>query len=405
MSTARQLLSPALLVAALGYFVDVYDLILFLVVKNPSLADIKVPQADFISAGTYLLNCQMVGMLVGGIAWGVLGDKIGRTKVLFGSIIIYSLANIANAFVFDMTSYATLRFIAGFGLAGELGAGVTLVSELLPKYLRGYGTTIIAAVGVFGAVVAGLTGEILPWRASYIVGGILGLLLLTIRISVKDSQAFTQTLHANVARGEMSLLIRSPRRLLRYVAYIVLGLPIWFIVGILLSNANTIASLNGVSGIPKPGWCIACCYLGLFVGDILAGLLSQYLQSRKRPLGLFIVLSLILPAIFLTRTGITVNEFYALIMLMGISGGYWILLITSATERFGTNLRATVTTTIPNFIRGAVVPMSTLFIALTEPYGVITAAQIVGVIVCGLAAVSLAVIKESFHDDLNFVEE
>jgi MFS family permease len=405
MSKARQLLSPALLVAALGYFVDVYDLILFLVVKNPSLADIKVPQADFISAGTYLLNCQMVGMLVGGIAWGVLGDKIGRTKVLFGSIIIYSLANIANAFVFDMTSYATLRFIAGFGLAGELGAGVTLVSELLPKYLRGYGTTIIAAVGVFGAVVAGLTGEILPWRASYIVGGILGLLLLTIRISVKDSLVFTQTLHANVARGEMSLLIRSPRRLLRYVAYIVLGLPIWFIVGILLSNANTIASLNGVSGIPKPGWCIACCYLGLFVGDILAGLLSQYLQSRKRPLGLFIVLSLILPSIFLTRTGISVNEFYALIMLMGISGGYWILLITSATERFGTNLRATVTTTIPNFIRGAVVPMSTLFIALTQPYGVITAAQIVGVIVCGLAAVSLAVIKESFHDDLNFVEE
>lgn len=405
MAKAPHLFSPALLVAALGYFVDVYDLILFLVVKNPSLRDINVPDSDFISAGTYLLNCQMIGMLLGGIAWGVLGDKIGRTKVLFGSIIIYSLANVANAFVFDIPSYAILRFIAGFGLAGELGAGVTLVAELLPKRLRGYGTTIIAAVGVFGAVVAGLTGEVLPWRASYIVGGILGLLLLTIRISVKDSDVFTQTLHSTAARGEISLLIRSPQRLLRYVAYIVLGLPIWFIVGILLSNASSIASLNGVSGVPKPGWCIACCYVGLFVGDILAGLLSQYLQSRKGPLGLFIVLSLILPSIFLARTSISVREFYGLIMLMGISGGYWILLITSATERFGTNLRATVTTTIPNFIRGAVVPMSTLFIALTEPLGVITAAQVVGIIVCGLAGISLLAIKESFHDDLNFVEE
>jgi MFS family permease len=404
MSTARQLLSPALLVAALGYFVDVYDLILFLVVKNPSLTDIQVPQSDFIAAGTYLLNCQMVGMLLGGITWGILGDKVGRTKVLFGSIIIYSVANIANAFVSGMTSYAALRFVAGFGLAGELGAGVTLVAELLPKHLRGYGTTIIAAVGVFGAVVAGFTGEVLPWRLSYIVGGALGLLLLTVRISVKDSEIFTQTTHTSVGRGEFSLIVRSPRRLARYLAYIVLGLPIWFIVGILLSNANTIAALNGVIGTPKPGWCIAFCYLGLFVGDIVAGLLSQYLQSRKRPLALFLALSLILPYIVLTRTNISVAEFYGLILLLGIAGGYWILLITSATERFGTNLRATVTTTIPNFIRGAVVPMSTIFIALKEPFGVIHGAMFVGFGVCLLATTSLFAIRESFHDDLDFVE-
>ncbi len=391
--------------AALGYFVDVYDLILFLVVKNPSLTDIQVPETDFISAGTYLLNCQMVGMLLGGLAWGILGDKVGRTKVLFGSIIIYSLANIANAFVYGMTSYAALRFVAGFGLAGELGAGVTLVAELLPKHLRGYGTTIIAAVGVFGAVVAGFTGEILPWRISYLVGGALGLLLLTIRISVKDSEIFTQTAHTSVGRGEFSLIVRSPRRLARYIAYIVLGLPIWFIVGILLSNAGTIASINGVIGIPKPGWCIAFCYLGLFVGDILAGLLSQYLQSRRRPLALFMVLSLILPYIFLTRTGVTVTEFYSLVLLLGIAGGYWILLITSATERFGTNLRATVTTTIPNFIRGAVVPMSALFIALKDSYDVIHAAMLVGLTVSILASISLLAIRESFHDDLDFIEQ
>ena len=336
--------------------------------------------------------------------WGILGDKVGRTKVLFGSILIYSLANIANAAVYDTTSYAVFRFIAGFGLAGELGAGVTLVAELLPKHLRGFGTTIIAAVGVFGAVVAGFTGEILPWRTSYIVGGLLGLTLLTIRISVKDSHLFTDTVSSHAQRGDLSLILRSPRRLARYLAYIVLGLAIWFIVGILLANAGTIASRNGVIGVPKPGWCIAFCYLGLFVGDILAGVASQVLQSRKRPLGVFIGLSCIFSYVFLTRTGITVNEFYGLILMMGISGGYWILLLTSATERFGTNLRATVTTTIPNFIRGAVVPMSTLFIALTDRYGTITAATLVGILACTLAGLSLLAIKESFHDDLDFIE-
>ncbi len=405
MSPRKHLLSPALLVAALGYFVDVYDLILFLVVKNPSLAALGVPRDEFVAIGHRLLDYQMVGMLLGGLAWGVLGDRVGRTRVLFGSIIIYSLANIANAFVTGLPAYAAFRFIAGFGLAGELGAGVTLVAELLPKHLRGYGTTVIACVGVLGAVFAGLTGEILPWRVSYILGGVLGLALLTVRISVQDPKIYEATKSSHAKRGSLVMLVSSPRRLGRYLSYIILGLPIWYSIGILLSNATEIAAAINVQGIPKQGLCIAWCYSGLCVGDATAGILSQITQSRKRSLAAFLFLSLVSPTLLLLSTGISLFTFYAYYSLVGFSVGYWILLLTSATERFGTNLRATVTTSIPNFIRAAIVPISSLFLMLKGTYGLTGAALLVGIATCALASTSLFLIKESFHADLDFVEE
>ncbi len=405
MGTRKHLLSPALLVAALGYFVDVYDLILFLVVKNPSLAALGIPRAEFVPIGHRLLDYQMIGMLLGGLAWGVLGDKVGRTKVLFGSIIIYSIANIANAFVVDLSTYAALRFIAGFGLAGELGAGVTLVAELLPKHLRGYGTTVIACIGVLGAVFAGLTGEILPWQASYILGGILGLALLTIRISVRDSELFEAAKSSHASKGSLWMLVRSPRRLGRYLSYIILGLPIWYSIGILLSNATEIAAAINVQGAPKQGLCIAWCYTGLCIGDATAGILSQITQSRKRSLATFLLLSLVSPILLLQSSGITLVTFYAYYALIGFSVGYWILLLTSATERFGTNLRATVTTSIPNFIRAAIIPISSVFLMLKETYGLTNAALLVGVATCALASTSLCVMKESFHADLDFIEK
>lgn len=405
MTEQHRILSAALVVAALGYFVDVYDLILFLVVKNPSLAAIGVDKDSFIEVGHYLLNWQMAGMLLGGIVWGVLGDRIGRTKVLFGSIIIYSLANIANAFVQGLPSYAALRFVAGFGLAGELGAGITLVAELLPKHLRGYGTTIIASVGVLGAVLAGVTGEILDWRTSYILGGVLGLLLLTVRISVKDSALFKTTRETHTECGSVLLILRSPRRLGRFLIYIVLGLPTWYAIGILLSNATDIAAAIGVSGTPKQGWCIAFCYTGLFLGDMCAGLCSQFLKSRKRPLALFLLMSLIAPLLLLSSKNISITALYSFYVFLGFAAGYWILLLTSATERFGTNIRATATTSIPNFIRAAIIPISWVFLGLKGEYGTIQAAILTGIGTSVLATISLFLIKESFHDDLDFTED
>jgi MFS family permease len=343
-------------------------------------------------------------MLVGGLLWGLLGDTIGRTKVLFGSIVMYSVANICNAFVGTLDGYALLRFIAGVGLAGELGAGVTLVAELMPARLRGYGTTIIACVGAFGAVVAGLVGDLLSWRHSYLIGGALGLVLLLLRVSVAESELFKAVHAQGSSMREVLRLMGSPRRLLRFFQAIVLGVPIWFIVGILLANARDLAQALGVGEVPKAGLCIAICYLGLFVGDVVGGILSQYLKSRKRPIALYLTLSAVGPLWFLTREHLSLMGFYANLFMIGCAAGYWVLVVTLAAEQFGTNVRATVTTSIPNFIRGTIVPVSAVFLALRPSWGIADAALIVGLGVCILATAALVTLEETFSRDLDFVE-
>ena len=404
MSAKQHLLSAAVIVAALGYFVDVYDLVLFLVVKNQSLMDLGVQPEQMLESGVFLLNCQNGGMLVGGVLWGLLGDKIGRTKVLFGSIIMYSLANIANGFVTSLDLYAILRFIAGVGLAGELGAGVTLVAELMPPRLRGYGTTIIAGVGVFGAITAGLVGDLLPWRYSYLIGGALGLLLLFLRVSVAESELFKAVHDKGISMREVLRLLVAPRRLLKFFECIILGIPIWYIIGILLAHSKDLAKALGVAEVPKAGLCIAVCYLGLLVGDIAGGLLSQYLKSRKRPIAIFLSLCGVLPLWFLTREGLSLSQFYLNLFFIGIAGGYWVLVVTLAAEQFGTNVRATVTTSIPNFIRGAIVPVSAVFLALRPQLGIVDSALLVGLGVCALSTVCLFRLEETFSRDLDFVE-
>ena len=405
MSAKQNLLSAAVVVAALGYFVDVYDLVLFLVVKDPSLIDLGISPDNILESGAFLLNCQNGGMLVGGLLWGLLGDKIGRTKVLFGSIVMYSLANICNAFVGSLDMYALLRFIAGVGLAGELGAGVTLVAELMPPKLRGYGTTIIAGVGAFGAIAAGLIGDVVPWRYSYLIGGALGLLLLFLRVSVAESELFKAVHERGSSMRDILRIMLAPRRLVRFFQCILLGVPIWYIIGILLANSKDISKALGVLDAPKIGLCIAICYSGLLVGDIAGGLLSQYLKSRKRPIAIFISLSNVLPLWLLTRTDLSLLGFYSNLFLIGFAGGYWVLVVTLAAEQFGTNVRATVTTSIPNFIRGAVVPVSVVFLSLRPAYGIIDSAIIVGLSVCGIATVCLFTISETFSRDLDFVEK
>ena len=405
MSAKRHLLSAAVIVAALGYFVDVYDLVLFLVVKNHSLIDLGVPAEEMLESGVFLLNCQNGGMLVGGVLWGLLGDKIGRTKVLFGSIVMYSLANIANALVGSLELYAVLRFIAGVGLAGELGAGVTLVAELMPLRLRGYGTTIIAGVGVFGAITAGLLGDLLSWRHNYLIGGALGLLLLFLRVSVAESELFKVVQEKGSSLREVVSLLLAPRRLVKFVECIILGVPIWYIIGILLANSRDLAVALGVPESPKAGLCIAVCYFGLLVGDIAGGLLSQYLKSRKRPVALFLILCAVLPCWFLTRQELSLEGFYANLFMVGVAGGYWVLVVTLSAEQFGTNVRATVTTSVPNFIRGAVVPVSAVFLYLRPAVGIVDSAMMVGLAVCALATVCLLRLDETFSRNLDFVEE
>ena len=405
-SQVKSAFNFTVLVAALGYFVDMYDLVLYGIVRIPSLNSLGVTGEGLVTQGVFLLNMQMVGMLLGGIIWGILGDKKGRLSVLFGSIALYSVANIANAFVTTVPAYAFARFFAGVGLAGELGAAITLVSEVMKKESRGYGTTLVASLGIMGSVTAALVGGFFPWKWAYIIGGLLGLILLILRARVLESGMFS-TLKANksVRKGDFFSLFTSRSKFLKYLQCILIGLPMWFVVGILIMFSPEFAVKLGVKGNVSAAMSIMFCYSGLVVGDLISGFSSQYFHSRKRIVLIFLILAGILSSVYLASFSLPLNLFYALIFIMGITIGYWAVFVTIASEQFGTNLRATVTTTVPNFVRGGVVLLTLSFKTLKGSYGVITAAAMVGIVTFLLGFVALWFMEETYSKDLNFLEE
>ncbi|MGN7720016.1 MFS transporter [Chitinophaga sp. 22620] len=396
----------AVIVASLGYFVDIYDLLLFSIVRVPSLESIGLRGQDVTDKGILLLNVQMTGMLLGGILWGVLGDRKGRLSVLFGSIFLYSAANIANGFVDSVWSYAMWRFIAGLGLAGELGAGITLVAELMPKEKRGYATTIVAAVGISGAVAAYFVAQYFSWRVSFFIGGGLGLLLLLLRIGVVESGMFGAAKRSE-NRGNFLALFTNRNRFLKYLRCILIGVPLWFVVGVLITLSPEFGKVLHIQGEVNAGAAVAWCYGGLVVGDIFSGALSQLLKSRIRVVYVYLFCCIAAVSIYFLATGISLQLFYWICGLLGFSVGYWVVFMTIATEQFGTNIRATVTTTVPNFVRGAVVPLTFLFqsIQLLFNGSIVYAGIGVGVICLALAFWSLAGMQETFHKDLDYLEE
>ncbi|OGS13526.1 MAG: MFS transporter [Elusimicrobia bacterium RIFOXYA2_FULL_58_8] len=392
------------LVAALGYFVDMFDLLLFPIVRQPSLTALGVAAQDQIRVGAYLLNWQMAGMLLGGILWGILGDKKGRLSTLFGSIALYSVANIANAYVQSIPAYALWRFLAGLGLAGELGAAVTLVSEILPRELRGYGTALVAGVGVFGTVTAALVGKYIPWRHAYLLGGLLGIALLFLRAGIRESLLYSNLSHAGIKRGDFFSLFTNKERLLRYLRCILIGLPMWFVVGILVIFIPEFAPILEVSGKLDPAIAVACCYSGITVGSLLSGFLSQMWGTRTKVIGLFMGMAFIGMAVLLLGRGFTPLAMYAVMTWLGLASGYWAVFVTVAAEQFGTNLRSTVATTVPNFVRGSVVLITNSFLLLKTSMGMLPGAWIVGLACFALAVTSLAGLKDTHGRDLDFVE-
>ena len=403
------LFSAIVIVASLGYFVDIYDLVLFSIVRVKSLNGIGIAEATQVTnQGLYLLNMQMGGMLLGGILWGVLGDKRGRLSVLFGSILLYSLANIANGFVQNIDQYGWLRLIAGVGLAGELGAGITLVSESLPKEKRGYGTMIVASVGVSGAMVAYWVGETFGWRNSYFIGGGLGLALLALRAGVFESGMFEQTKETGVARGNFASLFTNRARLGKYLRCLLVGVPFWFLIGILITLAPEFGKEFHLQGPVTGGLSIFWCYFGLTLGDFTSGGLSQLFRSRTRTLQVFIVACTGAVAYYLFGLhGASTTTFYVACFLVGYAGGFWALFVTVAAEEFGTNIRSTVATTAPNFARGALVPITLAFKALKSPpaLGLVGAAAVIGAVLLGLAFWSASTLPETFGKDLDYAEE
>lgn len=401
----QKLLSIPVIVAALGYFVDIYDLLLFSIVRITSLKSLGVPDDQLLSQGIYLINSQMAGLLAGGIIWGIMGDKRGRLSVLFGSILLYSLANIANGFVTTVDQYAVLRFIAGIGLAGELGAGVTLVSESLPNRLRGYGTTIVATVGLFGAVAANFVARQFDWQTSYFIGGGLGLILLVTRVSVMESGIFLKVKEQTLDRGNFLKIFTNRNRFSRFVSCILIGLPIWFVIGILITFSHELAPVIGITNPIVVGDAVMFSYLGLAAGDLSSGLLSQWFRSRKKIVLLFILLTMAFVLLYLFTPIKTLSFFYLNCFFLGFGVGYWALFVTIAAEQFGTNLRSTVATAAPNLIRGTVVPLTIAFEFLRLKIGIIPSALVVGTTTILISLIALRVLDETFGKDLNFLEE
>lgn len=406
----KVILNANVIVAALGYFVDIYDLLLFGIVRVSSLKAIGVAESDLLEKGVLLINSQMLGMLLGGVLWGILGDKKGRLSVLFGSILLYSIANILNALVSSVELYALLRFVAGVGLAGELGAAITLVAETLPKDKRGYGTTLIASIGILGAVAAALVGDIFDWKVSYIIGGVMGLALLALRVTMMESGLFHATLaKSHVVKGDFFMLFKSKARFYRYLRCILIGIPIWYVVGILITFSPELAKQLQVTEPISAGKAIMYCYIGLALGDLLSGLLSQYLKSRTKSVWYFSSFTLLMSISYFFSYQINSFMFYTICFGLGFGSGYWAVFVTTAAEQFGTNLRATVTTSVPNFVRGSVVLLTSAFqffksLFADHAQGLLHSAMIVGLFTFVLAFLSLYKMQESFDQNLDFLE-
>jgi MFS transporter, putative metabolite:H+ symporter len=404
----RSVLVPAVIVGALGYFVDIYDLILFSIVRVASLKELGVTGDALTTKGLFLINTQMYGMLLGGILWGVLGDRRGRVVLLFGSILMYSAANLANAFVHSVEAYAVWRFIAGVGLAGELGGSITLVSEVLSKESRGYGTMVVATVGVFGAVVAALIGERFDWRTCYIIGGVLGFALLFLRFGVLESGMFRKVQTApseGLARGSFFSLFTNARRFRKYLCCILIGLPTWYVVGVLVTFSPEFSRALGVQGDIKAGSAVMLCYLGITLGDFLSGAGSQWVRSRRKVVGAFLLAALAVIVVYFRAMGISAQGFYSIIFFLGVTMGYWAVFVTIGAEQFGTNLRATVATTVPNFARGAL-PLITLSFsaARATSLGLLGGGLLVGVVCIAVALLALWGLEETYGKDLDYVE-
>lgn len=401
----------AVIVAALGYFVDIYDLLLFTIVREPSLQDLGVNLADgkaVLAASTNIINWQMIGLLIGGILWGIMGDKKGRLSVLFGSIILYSIANFITGFVQTTDQYAYARFAAGIGLAGELGAGITLVSELLPKNKRGIGTSLVAGIGLFGAVFAYFTFKFTDdWRLCYKIGGGLGIALLFLRISVAESGMFKQIRQQNVSRGNLLMFFTNSNRFKKYILAILIGLPTWYVIGILVNYSNRFATAFYGENKIESGRAIMYAYAAIAIGDILIGLVSQYFKSRKKALYLFYFFTILSGILFFSGIVKTDTTMYIACAALGFSTGFWAIFVTMGAEQFGTNLRATAATTIPNMVRGALPLINMMFLDLFQKgwgWDIVRSGIITGIIVMAITLVAAYFTEETFHKDLNYVE-
>ena len=403
-TASHSVFNITVLVAALGYFVDIYDLLLFQIVRVPSLRSLGLDAEGVKKAGEYIISIQMIGLLIGGIIWGIMGDKKGRLSVLFGSIILYSLANIVNGYVHTVNQYALIRFVAGVGLAGELGAGITLVSELVSKEKRGIATSLVAGIGLTGAVVAYFISKTFDWRICYFIGGGLGFCLLLLRISVFESGMYKQVKEMKVSRGNFGMFFNDAGRFRKYMLSILIGLPTWYVIGILIVFSNEFGKRFGIADEIIPGKATMYAYVAISVADVLIGFVSQWLKSRKKALFIFYCLTIISIALYFSPLNNSSAAMYIICAALGFGTGFWAIFVTMAAEQFGTNLRATSATTVPNMVRGSLPLMLLLFNGLQHYFTYIQAGLFTGIIIMLISIVAAYFTKETFGKDLNYIE-
>lgn len=408
-SDLKSLVSIPVIVAALGYFVDIYDLLLLTIVKAPSMRGLGATDATMLVDSTRVINWQMGGLLIGGILWGILGDKRGRLSVLFGSIILYSVANFVTGYIQTVEQYAWCRFIAGLGLAGELGAGITLVSELLPKRVRGVGTSLVAGVGLFGAVAAYFTFQLTQdWRLCYKIGGALGIMLLFLRVKVAESGMFSQVKETEISRGNFLMFFQNVNRFKKYLLAILIGLPTWYVIGILVNQSDRFAKEMFGSTTIDSGRSIMFAYTGIAFGDIIIGLVSQYFNSRKKALLVFYAMTIAWLVFFFSPLNDNNTSMYFVCGMLGFSTGFWAIFVTMGAEQFGTNLRATAATTVPNMVRGALPLINLMFLDLfqkTWKWSLVQSGIITGIVTVSITLIAFYFTEETFHKDLEFVEK
>lgn len=400
----RSIFNIAVVVAALGYFVDIYDLLLFNIVRIPSLTSLGLNEEQVNKSGEFIISIQMVGLLIGGIIWGIMGDKKGRLSVLFGSIVLYSVANICNGFVHTVNEYALVRFFAGVGLAGELGAGITLVSELVHKDKRGISTSLVAGLGLTGAVVAYFISKEFDWRICYFIGGGLGLCLLVLRVSVYESGMFNQLKEQKIARGNFGMFFTNKKRFKKYIFSILIGLPTWYVIGVLIAFSNKFGKQFGLAEPINPGKATMYSYVAISIADVLIGLLSQWLKSRKQALYIFYAITITMLILYFTQSNTNSTTMYWIIAGLGFGTGFWAIFVTMAAEQFGTNLRATAATTVPNMVRGSLPLTILLFNFLQHYFTYVTSGWITGAIIMTISVTAAALSEETFGKDLNYLE-
>lgn len=404
MQKSASIFSIVVLIAALGYFVDIYDLLLFNIVRVESLKDLGLSSELIKKDGEFIISIQMIGLLIGGIIWGIVGDKKGRLSVLFGSIILYSVANILNGFVQTTNQYALIRFVAGLGLAGELGAGITLVSEMTSKEKRGLSTSLVAGIGLLGAVFAFFISQHFHWRTCYFIGGGLGFCLLILRISVFESGMYEKVKTMGVQRGNILMFFNNRTRFRKYLLAILIGLPTWYVIGILVAFSNNFGEAFGIKDPVLPKKATMYAYVAIAIADVLIGFVSHWLKSRKKALYIFYFITMLAIVAYFMQEGGSVGRMYVICAALGFGTGFWAIFVTMAAEQFGTNLRATAATTVPNMVRGSLPLLLLIFNWLQHFTTYAKAGLITGLVVMGVSIIAAYFSEDTFGKDLNYVE-